>query len=576
MLTLDRIHLPQNAPNQVPKKDTDENVLHVVGDDNVRNGLPNDLWFYIRTYRDILSEDRYSDPTMPHGKYYVILTPAIELLNTLTIEEQRHIYKCYHDAKRLLETINTDNSIDILHKIGDMWSNMIQRIQLDQKAVDYVRTSNIPIPEESRKSTEKSYHKKEMTFYYDDYVYSIAISTIIKLLIPILGDAVTRCYQSVNIKTHAKETYASIILHTIFQNSPVLVDAYKKLENYVFPTVLKAEKDKFTTSKRNNAANAYTLDQTRFSYIMNGYTQDRMCHYIFSQVLVKKLATINHYINESGGEKKSDFMTFLHTNIKYSYDSLIVNLSQKKSKNSENVLAVRNDMDTDINQTDENTETHLEQSSRISDQPADRSIFINYTAHLAVEKHLKRHNMSIPDYKKACAFYEKNIQHVSPLTNALVASYMGYCVGGAKGIRYLTLKNYIPLMVTTQLMLASRNFIDVVHLLTATSSPKTTPFTSIESSLQQNYKVSNEYIQCLTLYPYSLGKNKDNNTKIGIETQIDTIITWITQNDHHHKTAPSIQKYLAEDPAPDPNTPIQYEERVAANICSIILDHHQE
>ena len=574
MLKLERFPLPPNAPYQINKKATDENVLYVVGDDAVRNNLPDDLWFYIRTYKDVHSDGRYYDPTMPRGKYSVILAPANELLATLTIDEQKRLYKCYHDTKRLLETINEDNIINILHTIGDMCSNVIQRIQLDQKAVDYVRTSNIPIPEASRKSTEKSYHKKEMTFYYDDYVYSIAISTIIKLLIPLLGDIVARCYQGVNIKTYAKETYASIILHTIFQNSPVLIDTYKKLENYVFPTVIKAEKDKFNTSKRNNMTNAYIQDQTHFSYVLHGYTQERICYYLFSQILVKKLATVNHYISGPSGEK-SDLMKYLHTSIKNSYDSLISSLSQKSS-NNENTLAVRNDTDTDTNQTDETTDTHLEQSSRISDQPADRSIFINYTAQLAVEKHLKRHNMSISDYKKACVFYEKNLRHVSPLTNALVASYMGHCVGGAKGIRYLTLKNYIPLMVATQLMLASHDFIDVVHLFTATSTPKTTPFTSIESSLQQNYKVSNEYTQCLTLYPYALGKNKNNAAKIGIETQLDAIITWITQNDHYYKTAPTIQKYLTEDPVPEHNTPIQYKERVAANVCSIILDHHQE
>ena len=571
MLRLERFVLDKDTSNQVNRKSTNENALCVIADDDVKNGATETLWFYVRTYKDIHSDGAQNDPTMPYGKYAVILAPANDLLSRLTTEEQKDIYKCYYESKAHLKNMNNTNRLDILNNIGSIWRNVVQKLHLDQKAVDYVRTSTLPIPESSRKATDKAHHKQEITFYYEDYVHAIAISIIIKLLIPLLGDTIARCYQ--NVINTVKETYAAIILHEVFEGSPVLQSTYEKLRQYVFHTVEKAEKDKFNSSRRNNMTNAYMQDQTEFSYTLHGYSLERMCFYLFSQVVVKKLATINYYI--SNGNEKSDLMKYLHTSIKNSHDSLVMSLSQKTST-SENTLAVRSDSDLDMGDGKESDDTHLEQSSRISNQPADRSMFINYTATLAVEKHLVRNDMPLQDHRDACVFYERNLQHASPLANALVASYVGYCVGGPKGIRYLTLKNYIPLLAATQLMLALRDFTDIVHLITATSHPKTTPFTSIESSLQQNYRVSNEYNQCLTLFPYALGKNKDKSRKIGIEKQIENIINWITENEHLHKTAPSIQKHLTQHPAPEHNTLIQYQERVAANICGLILDHHQE
>lgn len=571
MLQLERFVLDKDTPDQINKKATGENVLCVIADSKVRNELSNDLWFYIRTYQDIYRDKVQQDAQALTPRYSVILAPANDFLSTLIVEEQKHVYATYHVSKKYLETISNDNQIDVLHKIGSVWSNVVNALQLDQKAVNYVRNSSLPIPESSKKTTDKAHHKKEITFYYEDYVYSIAISIIIKMLIPILGDVITRiCQKYVN--NTAKETYAAIILYDIFEGSAVLRSTYEKLGEYVSHTVRKIEKDRSSDTKTNTKAD-YANMQRNFTYSLHGYTPERMIYYLFSQVLVKKLATINYYINN--GSEKSDLMKYLFTSIKNSHQSSVSTLTTGKA-NAENSLAVRNDTDMDMEKNEEVKDTNLEQSSRISNQPADRSMFINHTAGLAVKKHLIRNNMSVTDHEKACAFYERNLQNISPLTNALVSSYMGYCVGGPSGIRYLSLKHYIPLLAATQLMLASRNFVNIVHLFTSISRPKTAPFTSIESSLQQNYKVSNEYIQCMTLYPYALGKNKDGVNRIGIEKQIDVIVNWIIENDHYHRTAPTIQKYLTEDPVPNHNTPIQYEERVIANICSVILDLHQE
>lgn len=567
VLTIDRCTLTDDTPGKLSTKN--DNVLYIEADEAVKNGLEEHIWFYACTYSNISRNLWAADSGEP--AYVTMLSPANDVLASLSLEEKQRVYRCLYRSKQKLKTMTDHNRLDILNEIGDMWTKEIIAMEIDRKAIAYVENSNIQIPESSKDHIDKPHHTREMTYMYDDYVQVIAISVIVKILIPILGEAVERTRIDV-ANSRSKETYASIIIQTILNDSPYLRESYDKLYNYILQTVDREERNTFREAQWNTPF-AYNINQTQYSYALNGFTYERACHVILAQVLVKKLATINYYLDE-----KSNIMRFLHESITKSHDSLIKGFNQRRTGNKRDPMVRKDggDGDDSSSRMDDDTTTTIEQSSRVSDQPADRPVFINATIGIAIEKYLKSNGHSLKDHKKACGHYAQNLHSISPLTNTLVASHFGYMVGGAKGLRYLTLLNYIPLLAATQMVLAKQGYVDVVHLISATSHTKTEPFTSLESSIVNNYKVSREYNQCLTLYPYALGKVQNGLANIGIRQQLHTILNWLTQNTHKYNTASTIQKYINEETLPEWGMPIVYHERIMTDICQIILEHHQE
>lgn len=491
----------------------------------------NHLYFYIDTYRQLVSSD---DST----QWNILMRPANEFLRTLSREDTKALFLFYFEAKKIIDdeiVVGRSTLSETAILIGNKLYDLVEDNKLAEKLLHYCTNHNIPIPDLSYAGTRIGQDREEMTFRENEYYLLMSISVLCKLLSPVWGDLIYRT--SKDVDTMQKEILAIDVIIPVL-NTPFFISINNKLFNYIANMV--------------NSEMTRAYDSASFTATIKGFSQDRFHQVIFATMLIKRYVNVDFY-----GAERNNIMVWTATSAKNAFNSTLQSLTTKCQvmKRLEVVDGVGGD--------DEASVSVLEHASQVTTVSADIPVLIQVSIEQSIKHICKNLDINSHDLDQAMRYYIHNQIQVNVLNKIVVGMLLGNKIGGARGIKYLYHLDYTKLVVISQIYISQNIPSMLVHLLTSTTSaqPKSIA-SSTDTRISMTFESSKEYIAC-TRDGYAI---KD----ISMESIIKKVKDFIVKYSHYTNTSPSVCATLDQDDIPK-GTIIEYDEFIIRNFCSLIL-----
>jgi hypothetical protein len=529
------------------------------GDNSGENVHP-DTVFSMKTYEKIAkdNEENVGD---------LILLPINLFFETLSFSEQEQVDKLYLDAKEKIDTITVDNRREVQDDLQQEIFNTLEKLDLPNKMIKFCQSGQFVYPDLSIAGT-LPHHSPAKTFTLPDYVEITAISLLSKLMVPIWGEFI-KVLGQIGIDNNQREKIAFDLIEPSLEDG-AFERIYSKLSGTLSSLV--GERRKLTDKKA-------SLSATTSSFIIthNGIDDQMFDSIVMATIIVKRMATYECFPDAKTGTVRNA-MVYIDDGIKRTSDTRIQYMRNNMNTMPRKPLPSHDQ---------EDNSSILDHASKTSKKPIDVPI----TVITAVEKwELPRLVIDThsPDdvYQEAARYYDVNGFDVSPLCQAMIASFIGTRFGGSKCINYLPPKLHQRLVVLLQLYLIDQGMYDLASLVSA-QTPQlqidggTSP---IAMRIRSNLR-SSEYQQCQNLFKGHLekpvvhfGKRPVSSKKIDVEridfvTHIDKIIDWLVKYNHYENMAPALWRH-AKLEAPVAGSDVQFDENIIRNLCRFYLIFH--
>lgn len=519
-----------------------------------------DLVFSVKTYRRIF--DREGEAV---GNS--IIEPLNLFFQTLTLSEQKVLYDMYAFAKKTLDAMTSDNRRDLEQQIQERVYDSLRFLNLPARAIAFCRTPAFTYPPLDDIGTEP-HHTEEKTFREEDYIIITAMAVITKLMIPIWGEFIA-ALSNLRVNSQQREEIAFSLLEPTFEED----DFGREYEKLTFKLSTTIQKVRSTTDGPGSPATT--------SYILthSGVDDEMFNHVIMASTVVKRMATYNCFTGVREGDIPN-IIVYIHEAIRKATDSRIDAMRKGISINPR--------LDLSNNDKDNNTSI-LDHMSKTSKKSIDVPVVVTVAAqNWEIPRLIKDAGVSIEEVEAACAYYTTNPFEVSPLCQAMVASFVGTRFGGSKCINYLPLVLHRQIVVILQIFLIKEGYVDLAALLSAKTSPQpidgavSTLATHIYSKLK-----SDEYVLCQKRFKGSLEKpqivfgrkdaNREKNLdKIDFVNHIKRIIEWLTKYVHTENMAPVLWQMSGRSNHPVVGSDCQFDDNIIRDLCRFYLMFNDE
>lgn len=528
-----------------------------------------DLLFSMRTYEKIAKDEIHkggSDKDKSEGTGDQILLPINLFFAELTFEEQREIYEMYRFCKDTIEHTEMENKREIQDTLQERIFNTISRLRLAERMITLCRTDRFIYPDLSQVGIEP-HHTNEKTFLLEDYIEITAISILSKMMVPIWGEFIRRL-GIISISNNQREKMAFDLIEPTLEEG-AFERIYNKLSYSLSESVAYLRKE--TDNK--------TMGGTTTSYILthNGIDDQMFNSIIMATIIVKRLATYECFTRLKDGNIPNA-MVYIDNGIERTADTRI-----KSMRNTMDAMPRRELPGHD----QEDNISVLDHASKTSKKPIDVPIFVTTAVQTwELPKLLEITETPIDVFESASTFYSTNSFDVSPLCQAMVASFIGTRFGGSKCIGYLPPHLYQKIVVLLQVFLIKNKLFDLAALVSSRTS--TVPIESVTTSLQgritSNMK-SAEYLRCVEIFKGYLEKpvipfgkravfKKGEIDKIDFMSHISRMIEWLVRYSHSENMAPALWEYAQVENRPIIGDDCRFDELIVRDLCRFYLLFH--
>lgn len=514
-----------------------------------------DLEFDTRTF-DKISKDETD------SRAEFILAPINQFFDLLTDQEQKLLYNLYTKTKHLIKTITVNNRHEIEEILQEKIYDTIVNLNLPERLISFSKSDAFAYPDLSE-AGKANHHTKEKTFNLEEYQELNAISLLSKILFPIWGDFTVKL-DEININNNLRKKIAfQLIVPNLEEGAFATV--YRKLSYYISSAVADYRKN----FDKNTIKSSMT---TSFILTYNGIDDEMFIDMVMGVIIANGLV-----IYES-----ADIMIYINGRIVYAADQIINNIHKKMT------IMPRRPLD---GHDGEDNSSIIDHVSKTSSKSMDIPIFITTAFdHWELDRLLVDTDTPKEIFDRANAFYVSSNFEISPLCQAMIATFVGKRLGGSKCLNYLSLSQYYKLVTMLQFYLIKNKMIDLATLASARSSPL--PLDRAQSTLatrlEANMTVSMQYLECRDLFKGYLRKplNNTGRTKrerrnaemeqIDFASHIVKIKDWLIKNVHYENMAPVLWEYTGRETLPLLGTDVQFDERVISNLCQFYLNFYRE
>ena len=527
-----------NSDTDDSDEETDDEIPSVTTTDGAFNLA--ELYFSVDTYRRLLENRQMWER---------LLDPTNLFFGTLSESDLRQFCLFYIEARRTIDKELVPGAIvEVSTRLGNLFYDFAMSIDLISKVIVYVKFNDaIPKPDFSSAGTNIGRDRPELTFCADndltEYYVILAITVICKMLCPIWGDLIERTTGDTD--NMFKETLSLRVIEPLL-SCPDIRPVYEKIHNIITNIV--------TTEMKHAHPNG------SFTASMGGVSNDKYCHVITAQVIVKRLVTVDLYKTDPDG----NIVIWIHTCAQRAFTSL------KQTLNAHCQIVPRNDVSNNPDWGDEHSISALEYSSHTTEVTADIPVLIRFIIMQGISKFRKQYQVSDLEFQSTMNHYKLNPVQVTIFNKVFIALFFGNSIGGAQGLKYLDRPLFTELVAIVQLYISQQyEAPSVVHLLTANSPEDIRPvikLSTMNGRIATNTRNSPDFHLCEKVLP-------DIINGIGVGSVLKRLQDFIINHHHYINTASMVNANL-DDPATQfvQDKLLEYDENVMQNCCAIILD----
>ena len=497
-------------------------------------------------------------------KWDKILSIVYEYFDSLTEKQLDIIFNFYKRSRSHLLKIDKNNYKEIADAIEEDISDIVDnKFNIVKSCIDFIQNNqNLKYPNLDNIGKE-AHHKKENTFYLEDYKLLTGISLFCKLFFPIFGNYIESTKEY--ISTAYKEDKAAQIILPLF-NRKETYNIINKLFQYTKSTI----EGSLSKGRKKKIANneVYIHD---FNFGHSGITTDDLISIVYSILFVKKLVlfepyrTIELFTNsDTPISGPSDIMKTLNTSIGVTFRNVEI-ISKKEA----NILIRFGSEDYPMSGGNSiDIETPLDKESIIYETKMDTLSIINLGVDIFIKKSLIKYNIDKDLYINTRNFYIKNkIHKISFITKLIISLYAKEYLEGYDSLKYIKLEKYTGLISLIQLICFYENVPNqIIHFLTASlSSSDIIPVPDETYNFISYSSTNNPYYQQIENY-YKEVQFKDVN----INSVMNKITKEIINKQYIYNTADTIYDLLEEINTND--QPYEYNENIISEIQIFILN----
>lgn len=550
--------LPPESPSD---KFLDAAVALRNGSENVP-GKP-DLPFSIKTYMKIseTSEDNTGDQ---------ILLPINLFFETLSFADHNTLYDMYAYGKTIVGQLNKENRRTLEGQLQKTIFNTISKLNLVPKLIAFCQTPHFVYPDLTNAGTE-AHHSPAKTFLPHDYVEITAISLLSKLMVPIWGEFIQKL-RILEVDMNKVEKIGFDLIEQTLEDSD-LERIYKKLK-FSLSTLVK--------EKRSASDKKAMMSGVLSSYILthNGIDDEMFNDIVMATIIVKRMATYECFMRfKQGNTLPPNAMVYIDDGIKRTTETRIQSMRSPMKTMPRKELQQHD--------TEDNSSI-LDHASRTSKKPIDVPIFVvTAVQEWELPKLLEITDTPMDVFTSATAYYQTNSFDISPLCQAMVASFIGTRFGGSKCLGYLPPKLYQSLVVLLQIFLLRNDFKDLAALVTSRTPllPADGAHGSLPSRIDTKLKSNDYYNQCLALFkgwvekpvvPFGkrVNSRKPEMERLDFTNHINRMKEWLVRYTHAENMAPALWEFAGVSDYPIAGSDVQFDEQVIANLCRFYLLFH--
>lgn len=532
-----------------------------IRDDNNNNleGYP-DITFSIKTYEKIAKSNLENVGDM-------ILLPINLFFDKLTLKDHKNLYEMYKFAKEKIFSLTKENRREVSEEIRERIYKTIEFINLPGKMIQFCQGDPFVYPDLTNVG-KKAHHTEEKTFLENDYAELTAISIMSKLMVPIWGEFV-KALDSVGIGANQREKLAFDLIEDSLEDGE-MGRIYGKLSNYLHSLVTDNRK----------AIDKKPMGNAQTSFILtHSAMDDQMFEDItMATIIIKRLATYESLSKTKDGGIPNA-MVYIDDGIKKTADTKIKTLRKEMTTMPRRELGSYD--------TEDNTSV-LDHASKTSNKPIDDAVFVTIAVKdYELPRLLKDTKTPMTVFNKAVDYYNTNTFEVSPITQAMVSSFVGNRFGGSKCLSYLPSSVYRQIVTILQIFLINHGMIDLAALASSKTSkdPIDASISGISSRIKANLR-SAEYHRCAGVFrghvdkpvvPFGeKPKRKQEFTRIDFAHHIERMAEWLIYYSHRENMAPSLWDYTNNQDRPTYGTECRYDENTMKNLCSFYLIMHDQ
>lgn len=520
-----------------------------------------DIVFSMKTYEKIArdSEGLIGD---------LILLPINLFFEELSMDDHRAIYDMYRYTKETIDHMTMDNKREIQDALQERIFHTIHRLKLSEKMIAFCQTKRFVYPDLSS-AGKLPHHSKEKTFILEDYIEITAISILSKLMVPIWGEFI-RQLGVIGIGNNQREKIAFDLIETTLEEG-----AFERIYNKLSYSLTSLIMDIRKATDKKSMGNA----TTSFILTHNGIDDQMFDQIVMATIVVKRMATYECFTRLKDGNVPNA-MVYIDDGIKRTADTRI-----KAMRNTMNTMPRR---ELPSHDTEDNSSI-LDHASKTSKKPIDVPIFVTTAVqHWELPKLLDVTETPLDVYNSATDYYSTNPFDISPLTQAMVASFIGTRFGGSKCINYLPPMLYQKIVTILQIFLVRNEMLDLAALVSSKTSPA--PIDGVTSPLGMRISTnlkSQEYLRCLNLFKGYLEKpvqhfgKKGNQKKVDVDridfvNHINRMVEWLIRFTHSENMAPALWDFAKIENRPIVGTECRFDENIIRDLCRFYLVFHDE
>jgi hypothetical protein len=524
-------------------------------------GYP-DIVFAIRTYVTISKDD---DEVRSNS----IIRNINLFFETLDMKAQTDLYKMYRFARTQIDKMDGDNRPEIQRVIEENVFKTIKANKIDRKMIEFCGTGIFVYPSLVDVGT-LPHHSPGKTFLINEYIEVTAISLLSKMMVPIWGELM-RVLGDIKIDSNQREKLVFDLIEPVLEDGP-FERIYTKLFSYLESSVIESRKAIDAKATASGTTSSFIITH-------NGLDDQIFNSIVMATIVVKRLATYD-CLSRLGGGGLPDVMVYINDGIKRTANTRIQGMRATMNTMPRKPLP---------SHESEDNSSILDHASRMSKKPIDVPIVVTTAVETwELPKLIEITDTPIDVYNSAVEYYSKNSFDVSPLCQAMVASFVGMRFGGSKCISYLPPQTHQKVVVLLQVFLIRQGMVELASLISSRTSalPIDGTISSVGLRITTNLSTTQEYHQCIRLFkgfvqkPVNNGLKKGRSRKaeptetISFTTHIQKLTEWVVRYNHAENMAPALWDFSQQNPRTPLGAEVVYTDAVIRMLCRFYLLFH--
>jgi hypothetical protein len=500
-----------------------------------------------------------------------ILLPINLFFQELSEVEQRVIYDLYAFAKMHIDTLTLDNRRNVQEVIQDRVYQTVHGLGLADKMIEFCRTPRFlyPDPKDKTDVGKGAHHTEEKTYHPEDYIQVTAISLLSKLMVPIWGEFIA-ALEAVDINQRQREKMAFDLVEATLEDG-----AFSRIYAKLFYTL----GSRIIDIRKTFDSRAESLRSAKTSFILthNSIDDDMFESIVMAAIVVKRMATYSTLLPLADG-RNPDAMVYIYDGIKRTVAHQLQIMSQ--------AMDTMPRIDQSSHGDDDNSSI-IDYISKTSNKPIDASVLVSVAAEKwEIDKMVELTNTPRDVFEAAADYYQASSFDVSPLCQAMVATFVGRRLCGSKPLGWLTSPLYQRLVVLLQVYLIRNDMLDLASLVSAKTSMMPIEGSNPLVSIIETQLETQEYLKCKELFKgYTVkpaptlgkkpsNKNKDDGEKIDFVTHIRRMVDWLTHYSHAENMAPALWTFANHQTHPIIGSQCRYDEKTMHHLYRFYLQFH--